>query len=73
MTLGNFARGAVAVVTLCACSTSAQMVVPADNVKGTEVVNAEDRSSVSGAFADESFKLGKLAIDDVDRDMPPDD
>jgi hypothetical protein len=52
---------------LIACTT-AQMVVPPEVSKGSDVVAAEDRSSMSGALADESFKLGKLAIDDVDRD-----
>jgi hypothetical protein len=48
--------------------TTAHMVVPPEVSKNSDVVAAEDRSSMSGALADESFKLGKLSIDDVDRD-----
>jgi hypothetical protein len=51
---------------LCACTT-AHMVVPPEVAKDSEMVAATERSSMSGAFANESFKLGKLSIDDVDR------
>jgi hypothetical protein len=49
-----------------ACTT-AHMVVPSEVAQGSDVVLATERSSMSGALADESFKLGKLAISDVDR------
>jgi hypothetical protein len=44
------------------------MVVPPEIGKGSDMVAATDRSSMSGALADESFKLGKYAVEDVDRD-----
>jgi hypothetical protein len=50
-----------------ACSTP-HMVVPPEIAKDSEVVAVTDRSAMSGALADESFKLGKYAVDDVDRD-----
>jgi hypothetical protein len=49
------------------CATP-QMVVPPEIAQGSEVVAATDRSSMSGAFANESFKLGKYAVTDVNRD-----
>jgi hypothetical protein len=49
------------------CSTP-HMVVPPEIAKDSEVIAVTDRSSMSGALADESFKLGKYAIEDVDRD-----
>jgi hypothetical protein len=44
------------------------MAVPPEVASSSDEVAATDRSSMSGALADESFKLGKYAIDDVDRD-----
>lgn len=52
---------------LVACTTP-HMVVPTEIASGTEVVPATERSAMSGALADESFKLGQYAIADVDRD-----
>jgi len=52
---------------ICACGT-ARMAVPPEVAKNSEEVAATDRSSMSGALADESFKLGKYAVEDVDRD-----
>jgi len=49
------------------CSTP-QMVVPADVVGVSEVLNVTDRSNFSGALVDESFKLGSYVVNDVDRD-----
>src|SRR5262245_52633742 len=49
------------------CAT-AQMTVPPEVAKDTDVIAATDRSSGSGLLVDESFKLGKLSIDEVDRD-----
>lgn len=48
------------------CSTP-HMVVPAD-IAGSEMIEVTERSSFSGALADESFKLGPYDITDVDRD-----
>lgn len=67
LTLIRRALGAAPLTALMACGTM-QMVVPPDVSKDSEVVPATDRSSMSGALADESFKLGKLSIEDVDRD-----
>jgi hypothetical protein len=43
------------------------MVVPGD-IAGTEMLEVTERSSFSGALADESFKLGPYDVTDVDRD-----
>jgi hypothetical protein len=52
---------------LAACGT-AHMVVPKDVATGSDIVQATDRSMMSGTFANESFKLGVYAVGDVDRD-----
>ncbi len=44
------------------------MSVPQDVVKASEELKVADRSSWSGALADESFKLGSYEVADVDRD-----
>ena len=59
--------GAVVVVGVAACTTP-RMVVPPEVAAKAEEVPATDRSSMSGALADESFKLGQYAITDVDRE-----
>jgi hypothetical protein len=51
---------------LAGCSTP-HMMVPPEVAHDSEVVPATGRSSMSGALANESFKLGKLSIEDVDR------
>jgi hypothetical protein len=56
----------VAVGLASACSTP-HMVVPAEISKASEEVAVTERSSFSGALADESFKLGSYEIADVDR------
>jgi hypothetical protein len=48
--------------------TPATLAVPADVASGTDVLEVTDRSSMSGALADESFKLGSYAVSDVDRE-----
>ena len=50
------------------CSTTSQMVVPADVSGVSDVIAATDRSIWSGAWADESFTLGPYKVTDVDRD-----
>jgi hypothetical protein len=44
-----------------------RMQVPHDVAGASEVFEATDRSRMSGALADESFKLGPYAVKDVDR------
>lgn len=44
-----------------------RMQVPGDIAGRSEVIDATDRSRMSGALADESFKLGPYAVKDVDR------
>jgi hypothetical protein len=56
----------VAGCVLMGCTT-ARMAVPPEIAKGTEEVLATERSAMSGALPDESFKLGQFAIEDVDR------
>ena len=56
---------AIGVVTF-GCSTTSQMVVPAD-IKSLDTLQVAGRSSWSGALADESFKLGPYGIEEVDR------
>jgi hypothetical protein len=43
------------------------MQVPHDVAGRSEVLDATDRSRMSGALADESFQLGPYAVKDVDR------
>jgi hypothetical protein len=57
----------VSLLGVSGCSTP-HMVVPREIAGNAEVIEATDRSSWSGALADESFKLGPYAITDVDRD-----
>lgn len=45
-----------------------RMVPPADVAQGSQVLDATDRSSMTGALVNESFKLGSFAVTDVDRD-----
>lgn len=45
-----------------------RMVPPADVAQKSEVIEATDRSAMSGALADESFKLGRYEVAEVDRD-----
>lgn len=45
-----------------------RMVAPDDVAEGSEVLEVRDRSSLSGSFVNESFKLGPFAVTDVDRD-----
>lgn len=53
---------------LGSCSTTSQMMVPADVSGALEVIAATDRSPWSGALADETFTLGPYQVTDVDRD-----
>ena len=65
-------HAAVAMMTaagfLGGCSTTSQMVVPADVSDVSDVIAATDRSIWSGAWADETFTLGPYKVTDVDRD-----
>lgn len=45
-----------------------KMAVPAGVAKTSEVLEVSDRSDWSGSLTDESFKLGRYAVKDVDRD-----
>jgi hypothetical protein len=45
-----------------------RMVPPPDVTQGSQVLEVADRSSMSGALVNESFKLGSLDVADVDRD-----
>ena len=45
-----------------------RMVAPKDVAQGSQTLEVADRSSMSGALVDESFKLGAFAVTDVDRD-----
>lgn len=51
---------------LSAC-TPARMAVPADLTKESEEIQVTDRSRMSGALANESFKMGPYEITKVDR------
>jgi hypothetical protein len=44
------------------------MVAPHDVAQGSQVLEVSDRSAMTGALANESFKLGKFEVADVDRD-----
>jgi len=58
----------LAALTLAAGCGSARMAAPADVVTASTELAVQDRSSWSGAMADESFKLGPYQVSDVDRD-----
>lgn len=57
----------VAVVLALGCAAP-KMAVPASVAKTSEVFAATDRSSWSGALANEDFRLGRYAVQAVDRD-----
>jgi hypothetical protein len=59
---------AIGLLVAAACSTTSRMVVPQDVSKNLEVIEVTDRSSWSGALADESFVMGPYQVTDVDRD-----
>lgn len=45
-----------------------RMVAPQDVARDSQVLEVADRSVMTGALANESFKLGSFAVSDVDRD-----
>ena len=59
--------GFVALTAAMACA-GPRMVPPADIAANSRVIDAIGRSRASGAFVDESFKLGQYGVTDVDRD-----
>ena len=56
----------VMMLSITACG-AARMAVPADVAQASEELPITDRSSWSGALADESFRLGPYKVTDVDR------
>jgi hypothetical protein len=58
-------------LSLMLLSTSAckapHIVVPSEIARASDEVAVTDRSSMTGSLANESFKLGSYAVDDVDR------
>ena len=63
----HLAPGLVLTAALSACSTP-QMTAPADVVEASEQLPISDRSSWSGALADESFGIGPYQVVEVNRD-----
>lgn len=58
-----------AAIGLGACTMlETRLAAPAALANDSEVHAAEDRSLFSGAFANESFRIGPYAVSDVDRD-----
>lgn len=57
----------VSVVSVAGACTPARIAVPADLAKEAEEIQVTDRSRMTGAFANESFKMGPFQITDVDR------
>jgi hypothetical protein len=47
--------------------TPLKMGVPADLAKDADMIQVTDRSRMTGALANESFKMGAYAVTDVDR------
>jgi len=45
-----------------------RMVPPGEVAQGSQVLEVADRSAMTGALANESFKLGSFEVADVDRD-----
>lgn len=60
-----FASGIGLIVAGCA---GPRMVPPPDVSQGSQILDVADRSAMTGALANESFKLGSFAVSDVDRD-----
>ena len=58
---------AVALASMVGCG-SITMVVPGDVLGASDQILITDRSSMSGALADESFKMGPYDVGEVDRD-----
>ena len=59
--------GLVALTAATACA-GPRMVPPADIAGNSRVIDAIGRSRASGAFVDQSFKLGPYGVTDIDRD-----
>ena len=59
--------GWVSVLAAVGCA-GPRMVAPREVSQGSQTLEVADRSSMSGSLVDESFKLGKFAVADVDRD-----
>jgi hypothetical protein len=53
---------------LFACA-SPRMVPPPEIAQGSQILDAQNRSSATGLFVDESFNLGSYKISKVDRKM----
>ncbi len=65
--LGRLALATVSFAAAVGCA-GPRMVPPADVAQKSDVIEATDRSVMTGALADESFKLGPYAVAEVDRD-----
>lgn len=61
-------RVAPVVAVLALGCAGPKMAVPPGVAKSSEVLEVTDRSGWSGSLTDESFKLGRYAVKDVDRD-----
>lgn len=61
-------RAATVALGLAAGCAAPKMAVPPGVAKTSEVLAATDRSTWSGSLVDESFKLGRYAVNNVDRD-----
>lgn len=59
--------GWVAVLGAVGCA-GPRMVAPREVAQGSQTLEVADRSSMSGSLVNESFKLGKFEVADVDRD-----
>jgi len=59
---------ATPLVLLLGLGCAPKMAVPPGVAETSEVLQVTDRSDWSGGLTDESFKLGKYAVKDVDRD-----
>jgi hypothetical protein len=62
-----YATAFVSVVSVSGACTPARIAVPADLAKEAEEIQVTDRSRMTGALANESFKMGSFQITDVDR------
>lgn len=63
----NFVLGVIGFGAVVGCA-GPRMVAPAEVAKGSQVLEVADRSMMTGALANESFKLGTYEVADVDRD-----
>jgi hypothetical protein len=71
---GEIERAGIGLVTLSVVScTTSRMAPPADVAIGAEVLEVKDRSGAAGTNVDESFRLGRYFVTEIDREWDSND